>query len=185
MGFQGNDDIIIIHLFQNMNMPPGCFHQSFCRRMAVFFQQVFGQGTCIDSDPDGHLPFPGGGHHFFHSIPSPDVPRIQPQSIHSAFQGRQSQPVIEMDIRHQRDGDLIPDFLQGLGRFQSGHGATDDFTAPFRQPMDLFHRGRDIFCFSIGHRLDGHRIPSSDGHSPASSSFHTCGSPPTAADHAW
>ena len=62
-----------------------------------------------------------------------DVPRIDPDLISTAFHGGNGQPVIKMDIRHQRDMDLPFD----LGGWLSAASMVGTATRMMSQPAGL------------------------------------------------
>ena len=72
------------------------------------------------------------------------------------------QPVVEMDIGNQGDGDLFFDAGDGYCGGLIGHGNPDDFTARPGQTMDLVHRSRHILGGGVGHGLHRDRRHSAD-----------------------
>ena len=54
--------------------------------------------------------------------------------------------LVEMDIRHQGDMDLLFDLLYCPGRFYSGYRTADDLAACRLQGQDLLYSSFYIFC---------------------------------------
>ena len=79
--------------------------------MPVFLQKVFGQRTGIDSDADGNIFSFSCFDHGFHSVSAADIARIQAQAIDAGRDGCQSQTIIKMNIRNDRDRTLRADRL--------------------------------------------------------------------------
>jgi hypothetical protein len=144
---------------------------------SVPFQHVFLQGAGVDAHADGNPPLRRGPHHLGELLPL-HVARVDPDGVGSVFHGRQSQPVVEVDVSHQGDGYLLADRLQGQGGLLVGDGRPYDLAACFLEGVNLPYRGPHVSgvrgCQGLDHHRrtaadlpaadhDGSGLPSSDG----------------------
>ena len=70
--------------------------------------------------------------------------------------------MIEMNVRHKRDMDSVPDIGERGCRSQIGNGNADEFTPGVLKLPDLGDRGSNIAGVRIGHRLNDDRSVSAD-----------------------
>ena len=143
--------VVIAHILDHMYLLHGALGQAFCCNASVFLYQRLLQGTTVDAHPDGNACGFGLVHHRLHPVPVSDIPRVDPDLVRAVPDGRDSQPVIKMDIRHQRDMDLFLDLLQRLRRLHGRHRASDDLAPRLLQSKDLGNRSLHILCTGIGH----------------------------------
>src|SRR5690606_31684404 len=113
-GFQGDHDIREIEILENTDMIQRTFHHAVRRRVTVFFQHPFLQGSRVHSDPDGNPPFLGRLYHCLHLFPASDVPRVDADFIDPALDRFQGQTIVKMDVRHQRNRNLLFDYRLAL-----------------------------------------------------------------------
>jgi hypothetical protein len=73
--------------------------------------------------------------------------------------------MIEMDISNQRHPGLLPDTTEGLGRFHTGHGDTQNVCTRIFKTPDLCHGCLNVTGFRICHTLDGYRGITTNRHS--------------------
>ena len=163
-GFDADHQIIIPHLLNHPHLIQRALYDSFGRHCTIFFQKCFFQGTAVDADPDGNLMLLRLIDDGPQALLSTDIARIDPNLVGSVLNGRNRHPIVKMDIRHQRDLNIFFDLPQCLSRFQCGNGTAHDLTACRLQPVDLLYGSFDILGLCIGHRLDRHRMISSDHH---------------------
>src|SRR4030043_2259397 len=69
-----------------------------------------------------------------------------------------------MDIGDERNGNALPDGLQGFRRPLVGNGQPDNLAARSLQTPNLGDRPLDLMGQRLGHRLDNDRGPSPDRH---------------------
>ena len=177
-GLDADHQVVIALLFNGADFLQGTFHQRFGGYAAVFFQKLLLQGTAVDADPDGNAVLLCLIHHGPYPLSGADISRINPDLVGPAFDGRDGQPVIKMNIGHQRDMNLLFYFPDGSGRFHGGNGNPDNITARRLQLQNLLHCFFHMLCFCVAHGLNQHRISSADFfisnlHYPGLFSVHT------------
>ena len=122
------------------------------------------QAPEIHPDANGNVPFPGRLRHLPHLPLVPQVPRIQPQTIHPARGALQRQPVVKMNVRHQRNPYLPLDFRHRLRRFQIRHRRPDYLAPRLLKLVNLPHRGAHIPRIRLRHRLHRNVAPAAHFH---------------------
>ena len=85
------------------------------------------------------------------------VAGVQAQAVHAALQRLQRQLIVEVDVRHKRDGDSALDFRQRLRRLHVGNRRADDFATGFLQTANLADGGVDVPRVRLGHGLHRNR----------------------------
>jgi len=129
------------------------FNQRGRGRLAVFFLQVFFQGTGVDADADRNPAITGSIHHCAHTVFATDVARVDAQAIDAQFGHAQSDPVVEVDVGNQRHLDQLLDAAEGFGGIHIRYGNPHDVDAGGFQTVDLGDGGSDIVGVAVGHAL--------------------------------
>ena len=96
--------------------------------------------------------------------PVPDIAGIQPQAVHSALEGLESELVVKVDVGNQRYRDLTPNLREGLRRLHVRHRTANDLATGLLQSPDLGDGGFDVTSVRLGHRLYADRSITSDLH---------------------
>jgi hypothetical protein len=122
-------------------------------RLAVFFLQVFFQGTGVDADTDRNPAITGGIDHGTHTVFATDVARVDAQAVDAQFGHAQRDLVVEVDVGNQRHLDQLLDLAEGLGGVHVRHRNPHDVDAGCFQTIDLRNGGRDIIGVAVGHAL--------------------------------
>ena len=161
-GLDTDDQIVIAHILDELHLIQSTLHNSFRCDSPVFFQQRFLQGTAVDAHADGHPVFPGPVHHCLYLMAVADVAGIDADFIRPVLHGGNGQTVIKVDVRHQRNMNLLLDLSQRRGGFHGRHGHADNVAASLLQPLDLLHRGVHILGFGIAHGLNQDRVSPAD-----------------------
>ena len=166
----GNADVIKIIAVQQLYMAHSTFHQRLCRHAAVSGPQLLFQRAAVDADADGDIFQPADFRHCPDLLLPADVAGVDPQRIDPTLRAHQRQLIIEVDIRDQRNGNLLLDPVHRHGCGLIRHGHPDDFASGVRQSADLGNGCIHIVCFRIAHGLDRHRGAAAHGH-PAHHQF--------------
>ena len=93
-----------------------------------------------------------------------DVAGVDADFVHALGGAPQRQPVVKVDIRHQRDMDGLFDGTDGGGGLHGGHGHPDDLAPCLLQTQNLRHGGGHILGGGAAHGLDGHGRAAADDH---------------------
>ena len=120
---------------------------------AVFLHQVLLQRAAVDAHTDWNIPLPAGVGHGPHAVLRPDVAGVDAYFIHTAVHTQQRQPVIKVDIRHQRDVYSRLDARNGPCGLLRGHRHTHDLAARLLQAVYLPHCGVHVLRGRIAHGL--------------------------------
>ena len=138
---------------------------------AVFFEQSLFHRAGIHADADGDAPLAAGVRHHTHPLRRADIAGVDADLVEARLHRGQREPVIKMDIRHERQVGAAPDLRQGARGELVGHGETHDLAARGFQPPELRERGGDIVRVRVRHRLHGNGIPAADGHAADTDGF--------------
>ncbi|MNC35247.1 hypothetical protein D3C75_837230 [compost metagenome] len=149
-----------IKFFQNSDMIQGAFNHGFRGRIAVFLQEMALQGTGIDADTDRNAFFLTGFDNCFDFVPASNVTRIDAHLVDAVLYRQQSQLIIKMNIRHQRNMNPRLNLLNCCCRFFIVDRHAHKLTARFFQPQDFGYCCFDISCFGCTHALNSNLVVS-------------------------
>ena len=110
-GLDADHQIAVSQVLDDGDLVKGAFHQALGGDAAVFGQNLFFEGAGVHTHPDGDSPLRGLIDHGFDPLPGTNVPGVDADFIRAVLNGGHSQPVVEMDIRHQRDVNLLFDLF--------------------------------------------------------------------------
>ena len=145
-------------------MPEGRVHQGLGGDAPVLFQQGLFQGAPVDPDADGDV-LPGAGvGHGLHPLRVPDVAGVDAHLVCPGLDALQGQLVVEVNVHHQGQVDLLLDGPHRFGGGHVGHRHPDDLAPGGGQAADLLHRGLHVLGGGVGHGLNGPRRAAADGH---------------------
>ena len=130
----------------------------------MLLQEVLLEGAAVHADADGHLALTGRPRHFTHFVRSAYVAGIEPETVDPGPQGTQGEPVIEVNVRDERNGYGVFYPRKLLHRFLIRHRDPHDLTPRLLEAFDLGHRGPPVAGVRIGHGLHHHRSIPADGH---------------------
>ena len=147
----------------------GAFNQSRRTGGTVLGKDLLFQGTAVDADSDGYAMAAAGLRHLFNPGILPDIAGVNPNFVYACRYTVQRQAVVEMDIRHQRNADLLFNRVNQGHRLGVGDGYPHNFTSGRLQLLGLADISRNILCRDIEHGLDADWLPRADG---CSSDFH-------------
>src|SRR5690606_8810805 len=136
--------ILEVQLVQVIHVAHGRLHQCLGLALPVFLLQVLRQRAGVDTDADRNAMVPGGVHHRLDPVFATDVARVDAQAVNAQFGNAQGDPVVEVDIRHQRHSCLLTDLTEGLGGLHGRHRYPDNVRAHRFQLLDLGYRGGDV-----------------------------------------
>ncbi len=137
-------------------------HQCSRGRFAVFFLQVFFQGTGVDPDTDRDPAITGSIHHRAYPVFTTDIARVDPQAIDAQFGHTQRDLVVEVDVGHQRYLDLLLDPAKRLGGVHVRHRNPHDIDTGGFQAVDLGDGCGHVVGVAVGHALHRNRGIASD-----------------------
>ena len=107
--FYTDYQIAVIHIFDHFHLVESALYDPLCRHPAIFGDQVLFKRTAVYANPDRDPPFFCSIYHRFYPVDASNVSGINTYFISTVFHSRNSQPVVEMDIRHQRDMNFLLD----------------------------------------------------------------------------
>ena len=127
--FYANFELIEVKTIEMIDMAHRGFEQRLRRGFTVFFLQIFFQRSRVDTDTDGDIFVTGAVHHHADALFVTDVARVNTQAINTVFGHFQRDTVVEVDIRYQRNADLLFDQLERLCGIHGGHGDANNVRA--------------------------------------------------------
>ena len=145
-------------------MPKGRFHHGLRAYFPIFRQNLLLQRTAVHSNPDGNIMYPAAVRHRLHPVLPADIAGVDADFVRPGGGGLQGQLVVKMDIRHQGQRALLPDFPKSPRALQVRHRQPGDLTPGGRQLPELNHSSLHIMGGAVGHRLNLHRSASAYGH---------------------
>ena len=111
-GFDADNQIVIPHILNELHLIQRALHNAFRRDAPIFFQQRFLQGTAVDTHADGHPVCSCPIHHCLHLVTVTNVAGIDTDFVRPVLHGGNSQPVIKVNVCHQRNMNLLFDVSQ-------------------------------------------------------------------------
>ena len=140
-------------------MAQGALHQAFRRWSAVFFQQMLFRGAGVDPDADRNaVPLRAVRHQANPFFPA-DVAGVDPHLGDPVLHGLDGQPVVKMNVRHQRYGASVH---QRPNRLRAGlviHADPHQVAAGRGQRANLGQGRFHVPGVRIRHGLHQHRMP--------------------------
>ncbi len=144
-------------------MAQGRFHHRLGSRMPVLLKELLFQGASIDTDADRYETRGSGLHHLGDLPALADVAGVDAQPVDSHFKGLEGKPVIEMDIRDQRDRRTSLDIAERLRSLHVQNRAAHQFAARRDKTRDLCRGGGHVAGIGAAHGLDRTGSPAADG----------------------
>ena len=177
-GFERNLDEVEVEVFEDADLPETCLNHVVNNGVLAFgcfahlgqhihAVRVAGeaaryadaanrrQAAEVDADAYGHLPSLRFQYNRLNFFTVADIAGVKAKAVHAAFQGFQSQLVMEVDVGDKWDVYLPFDIGERLCRFHVWHGTAYYLAACFLDFADLPHGGSDITRVSLCHRLNG------------------------------
>ncbi len=134
------------------------------RRAAELLKDMLFHRAGVDADADRDMPRLGGLHDRVHTVRPADVARVEPNLIHARLDGREREPVVKMDVRHDRYGRAGADLAERFRRLRVRHRAAHDVAARVRQRADLCQRRFRVARIRVGHGLYRNGRAAADEH---------------------
>ena len=103
-------------------------------------------------------------HYGLHSVLSADISGIDADLAGATFGSGNGQPVVEMDIRYQRQNAFLADLGKAPGSLHIGNRQPGDLAPGRCQGPDLSQAPLYIRGLGIEHGLDDHIRPAANGH---------------------
>ena len=126
--FEGYDDVVKPAFAQQRYVFVRAFGQCQSGRSAVADEQFFFQRAGVDADTDGNVMVLCAAGNLL-DVPAADIARIDSDFIRALADTFQRQPVIEMNIGHQRDGKTALELAKPFGGQLVRNGNAQNFTA--------------------------------------------------------
>ena len=131
--------------------------------MAVLFEQALFQAAAVDADADGDAALPAGLGHLADIVRLADVAGVDADLVHAGLRRREREPVVKMNVGHDRDGRGVHDLGQGVRRGLIRHGEADDLAPGVMQPGDLLDGRVRVRGVRVAHGLHRDRRAAADG----------------------
>ncbi len=134
-----------------IHMTHGGFQQRLRRRLTILLLQILLQRSGVNADADRNIFVTRAVHNGTNTLFIADVAWVDAQAVDAILRHLQRNTVVKVDIRDQRNADLLFDELKGFRRVHGRHGNTDDIRAHALQGFDLINRRFHIRGTRIGH----------------------------------
>jgi hypothetical protein len=135
--FEGKDDVPKAQMLQNRDVFGGAGDEELPSYFLFSAVDRFVEGTGVHADSDGGAVGFASLDHGFDFVFGTDVPRVDPDGIDPGGEGGEGKTVIQMNVRHQGNGDLLFDFLNGFGVFEIEHRDPHELGSQRRAAIDL------------------------------------------------
>ena len=156
-GLDRDGDLVVVILFNQRDVVQRAVHHRLRGGVAVLCQDVLFQAAGVDPHADGDIVLLAALHHLAHPVLVADVAGVDAHLVHPGRHRFQRQPVVEVDIRHNRHTYRLLEVLDQRHRLQIGDGRADDLAARRLQTLCLLDACRKVLGRRVEHRLDGDR----------------------------
>ena len=112
-----------------------------------FSTSSFSRDPLVHAYADGDIPFLRRVDYCPDPVCASDIAGIDTDLVCAVFYCRDGKPVIKMNIRHQRDMDLLFDFCQRIRRSHIRNSTADDLASCRLKLQDLFYRSFHVGLF--------------------------------------
>ena len=109
--FDADDQIVISHVLDDFHFVKGALHDALCGNAVIFLHQVLFQRTAVDTHTDRDISLFCRIHNCFDALIASDISRIDTDLVRTIFHGCNGHLIIKMNVRYQRNGDLLLDLL--------------------------------------------------------------------------
>ena len=127
--FYADFELIEVETIEMIDVAHRGFEQRLRRWLAVFFLQIFFQGAGVNADTDRNIFIAGAVHDHANTLFVTDIARVNTQAIDAVFGHFQCDAVVEVDISHQRNADLLFDQLERLSGIHGWDGDANNIRA--------------------------------------------------------
>ena len=132
------------------------------RHAAIFCEQLLFKRAAVHADADGNLVFTAGVYDRLDAVISPDVAGVDANFVRAARRRFDGETVVEMNVRDERDGDILLNFAQRVRGLHIRHRDAHDLAARLFERVDLRDGGLGILSVRVAHRLDRDRRAAAD-----------------------
>ena len=144
-------------------MPLCALDECLRRRVAVLFEQALFQAAAVDADADGDAALPAGLGHLADIVRLADVAGVDADLVHARLRRCEREPVVKMNVGHDRDGRGVHDLGQGIRCGLIRHGKADDLAPGVMQPGNLLDGRARVRGVRVAHGLHRDRGAAADG----------------------
>ena len=127
--FHANFELIEVKTIEMIDVTHSGFEQRLRRWLTVFFLQVFFQRTGIHTDTDRNIFIAGAVHYHADALFVTDVTWVNTQAVDAIFSDFQCNAVVEVNISHQRNADLLLDEFERFGGIHRRDGDANNVRA--------------------------------------------------------
>ena len=150
-------DVVEADLLEVGELAHRRLHECFGSGATVALVQLGIERSGVDADANGHAAVARLGGDGLDVLGLADVAGVEPQAVHTGLEGGQRQPMLEVDVGHDRHRRPGHDARQPLRRFRLVARAANDVGARAGQRVDLGQRGVDVGRLGDRHRLHADR----------------------------
>ena len=162
-GLDGDDEIIIAHVLDEVDLIERRLHDALGGDVTtVLRDQVLLEGAGVYADTDRDVPLLRAVHDGPDFLVRADVPRVDTDLIRAVFHRFDGHAVVEMDVGHERNRDLLLDLTNRQRGLVGRHSAADDLAAGLLEAVDLRDGRRDVLRLRVAHGLDCDRVLPAD-----------------------
>ena len=160
-------DLIEVEVLENLHVLEGVFDHGLHQLLALG-TPVNLLGPClldrpgIYPDPNRNLALLTGAHDGLDLLTAADVAGIDSQAVHAGFGRHEGQPVVKVNIGHERRVGARADVAERLAGVLVGHGQAHDVAAGFNELVDLGERGGDVTRIGDRHGLHADWCPAAN-----------------------
>ncbi len=175
-GFKRKDYIPEFPFFEGLEVPQKSVHHYIS--LFSFFRGYPDKRARIHAYPDGNIFRFGGGNDGVDIFAVHNIAGVYPYLVRAVLDSRQSQGMIEMYVRHQRDLYAFFYVFYRISGRRVLYRHSHYLASSFLKEVYLLHGRTDISRIGLGHRLDRYRRITPDKsiayfYFPGLSSFHT------------
>ena len=162
-GFDGDDEIIIAHVLDEVDLIKRRLHDALGGDVTtVLRDQVLLEGAGVYADTDRDVPLLRAVHDSPDLLVRADVARVDTDLIRAVFHRFDGHAVVEVNVGHERNRDLLLDLTNRQRGLVGRHGAADDLAAGLLEAVNLRDGRRNVLRLRVAHGLDCDRVLPAD-----------------------
>jgi len=145
-------------------MAQGAFDQRLSRGRPMPRQNIGLERASVHADADRHAAAAGRSHHGAHALGPANVTGIDAQSVRAGLQCREREPVVEMDVCHQRQRRQGTHPLEDGSRLRVRNGQPHNVAPQVGGLADLTQQRLSIVRIGVRHGLHADGRTAADRH---------------------
>ena len=160
----GESNIVKVIAVQQVDVTLRGLDERLGGRVAVLLQKPLFQTAAVDADADRDPAGLAGLGDLAHVLLIADVAGVDADFMDARLRRGEGEPIVEMNVRDDRDRRRLDDLRQSLGGLPVRDGETDDLAAGGIEALDLVDGRLRVGGAGVAHRLHRDGSAAADEH---------------------